>query len=238
MWRASVLTIFPDMFPGPLGVSLAGKALHFRHLVARRARHPRRGHRQAPHRRRHPGRRRPRHGDEGRRARPRARRPAPRHPTAPLDEPARRPLTQAPRGGTRPWPRRRDPVRPLRGRGRAADQGPPAGRGLARRFRSIRRRNPGAGPAGRLRAAAAGRHGQGGLGRRGKLRRRPARISAISPGPPCSRASRSPRSWCRATTPRSPPGAGPRPSASRASGGPTCGRPTPPASRPVRTNRP
>src|SRR5450759_168775 len=27
MWRASVLTIFPDMFPGPLGQSLAGKAL-------------------------------------------------------------------------------------------------------------------------------------------------------------------------------------------------------------------
>src|SRR5262249_15935970 len=26
-WRASVLTIFPDMFPGPLGQSLAGKAL-------------------------------------------------------------------------------------------------------------------------------------------------------------------------------------------------------------------
>jgi len=26
MWRASVLTIFPDMFPGPLGASLAGKA--------------------------------------------------------------------------------------------------------------------------------------------------------------------------------------------------------------------
>jgi tRNA (guanine37-N1)-methyltransferase len=28
MWRASVLTIFPEMFPGPLAVSLAGKALH------------------------------------------------------------------------------------------------------------------------------------------------------------------------------------------------------------------
>jgi tRNA (guanine37-N1)-methyltransferase len=28
MWRASVLTIFPEMFPGPLGISLAGKALH------------------------------------------------------------------------------------------------------------------------------------------------------------------------------------------------------------------
>jgi tRNA (guanine37-N1)-methyltransferase len=27
MWRATVLTIFPDMFPGPLGASLAGKAL-------------------------------------------------------------------------------------------------------------------------------------------------------------------------------------------------------------------
>jgi tRNA (guanine37-N1)-methyltransferase len=27
MWRASVLTIFPEMFPGPLGMSLAGKAL-------------------------------------------------------------------------------------------------------------------------------------------------------------------------------------------------------------------
>jgi tRNA (guanine37-N1)-methyltransferase len=27
MWRASVLTLFPEMFPGPLGTSLAGKAL-------------------------------------------------------------------------------------------------------------------------------------------------------------------------------------------------------------------
>src|ERR1700710_482146 len=26
-WRATVLTLFPDMFPGALGVSLAGKAL-------------------------------------------------------------------------------------------------------------------------------------------------------------------------------------------------------------------
>jgi tRNA (guanine37-N1)-methyltransferase len=26
MWRASVISIFPDMFPGPLGLSLAGKA--------------------------------------------------------------------------------------------------------------------------------------------------------------------------------------------------------------------
>src|SRR6202045_1027490 len=27
IWRATVLTFFPEMFPGPLGVSLAGKAL-------------------------------------------------------------------------------------------------------------------------------------------------------------------------------------------------------------------
>jgi tRNA (guanine37-N1)-methyltransferase len=27
MWRATVLTLFPEMFPGPLGASLAGKAL-------------------------------------------------------------------------------------------------------------------------------------------------------------------------------------------------------------------
>ena len=26
-WRASILTLFPEMFPGPLGHSLAGKAL-------------------------------------------------------------------------------------------------------------------------------------------------------------------------------------------------------------------
>src|ERR1700746_1017042 len=26
-WRATVLTLFPEMFPGPLGISLAGKAL-------------------------------------------------------------------------------------------------------------------------------------------------------------------------------------------------------------------
>ena len=28
MWCASVLTLFPEMFPGPLGTSLMGKALN------------------------------------------------------------------------------------------------------------------------------------------------------------------------------------------------------------------
>src|ERR1700757_4296192 len=27
IWRTTVLTLFPEMFPGPLGVSLAGRAL-------------------------------------------------------------------------------------------------------------------------------------------------------------------------------------------------------------------
>lgn len=27
-WRASVITLFPEMFPGPLGISLVGQALH------------------------------------------------------------------------------------------------------------------------------------------------------------------------------------------------------------------
>src|SRR5262249_29219596 len=27
IWRTTILTLFPEMFPGPLGVSLAGKAL-------------------------------------------------------------------------------------------------------------------------------------------------------------------------------------------------------------------
>ena len=26
-WRATIFTLFPDMFPGPLGLSLAGDAL-------------------------------------------------------------------------------------------------------------------------------------------------------------------------------------------------------------------
>ncbi len=39
-WRASVLTLFPEMFPGPLAHSLAGRALHGGHLVAARRQHP------------------------------------------------------------------------------------------------------------------------------------------------------------------------------------------------------
>ena len=40
-WQATVLTLFPEMFPGPLGHSLAGKALARRALAARNGGHPR-----------------------------------------------------------------------------------------------------------------------------------------------------------------------------------------------------
>ena len=73
MWRASVLTIFPDMFPGPLAVSLAGKALQSSlwsldvHDIRRAASDKHRTVDDTP------GRRRARHGDESRRAGTRAR---------------------------------------------------------------------------------------------------------------------------------------------------------------------
>ena len=43
-WRATVLTLFPEMFPGPLGVSLAGKALRIRSLGVGSARYQGLGH--------------------------------------------------------------------------------------------------------------------------------------------------------------------------------------------------
>ena len=44
IWRATVLTLFPEMFPGPLGVSLAGKALASGPVGAGSAGHPGLGH--------------------------------------------------------------------------------------------------------------------------------------------------------------------------------------------------
>ena len=39
-WRASVLTLFPEMFPGPLAQSLAGRALQSGDLVAGAGQYP------------------------------------------------------------------------------------------------------------------------------------------------------------------------------------------------------
>ena len=182
MWRATVLTIFPEMFPGPLGASLAGKALAAgiwsldAHDI-RRARH-----RQPPHRRRHAGRRRPRHGDEGRRAGARA---------STRCRTTRRPrLLMSPRGV--PLTRRASTalakgagVVVVCGRFEGVDERLIAARGLEEvsvgDYRAVRRRDRGAGADRRLRAAHSRRHGQGGLRRRGKLRRRIAGIPAIHP---------------------------------------------------------
>ena len=90
-FRATVLTLFPEMFPGPARRQPRRPGARRRHLVARGARHPRLGDRPAPHRRRHAGRRRTRHGDARRCARrgDRRREPGRRRPAAPPDEPAR-----------------------------------------------------------------------------------------------------------------------------------------------------
>ena len=48
MWRATILTIFPEMFPGPLAASLAGKALAAGLWTLDADRHPRT--RERPHR--------------------------------------------------------------------------------------------------------------------------------------------------------------------------------------------
>ena len=68
VWRATVLTLFPEMFPGPLGISLAGKALAIRTVGAGSPGYPGLGHRPPPQRRRHAGRRRSRDGAARRRA--------------------------------------------------------------------------------------------------------------------------------------------------------------------------
>ncbi len=96
-FRASVLTLYPEMFPGALGVSLAGRALaggawsletiQIRDFATR----------QAPHRRRHAGRRRRRHGDARRRAGPAIDHASPPGDMRPrlLMSPRGKPLTQA-----------------------------------------------------------------------------------------------------------------------------------------------
>ena len=92
MFAATVLTLFPEMFPGPLGLSLAGDALARGLWSLRDARHSRAWARPPPRGRRHAGRRRAGHGDARRRARGEPRRGAGARRSAPAadHEPARR----------------------------------------------------------------------------------------------------------------------------------------------------
>ncbi len=119
-FAATVLTLYPEMFPGPLGMSLAGRALARGDVVARRRANPRFRDRQAPHGRRHAGRRR---GGDGA-ARRRARRGGRSMPSRDGRPDARHdPARQAAHPGARPraggGPGRDHPVRPVRGVRRA-----------------------------------------------------------------------------------------------------------------------
>ena len=46
-FHAQILTLYPEMFPGPLGISLAGRALDEGEMVLRTDPHPRLCNRQA-----------------------------------------------------------------------------------------------------------------------------------------------------------------------------------------------
>src|ERR1700735_2127475 len=160
MWRASVLTIFPDMFPGPLGTSLAGKALaaatwaldvvDIRNFATDK-------HRSVDDT--------PAGGGPGMVMKPDV-----------LGRGVDATATDA-----RPRLRRRPRLRPLRGRRRAPYRGARPGRGIDRGLRAVGRRDRRHGADRRLRAAPARGHGRRGIERRRELYRRPVGISALYP---------------------------------------------------------
>ena len=191
MWRATVLTLFPEMFPGPLGLSLAGKALASglwsldAHDIRAQATD--------------------KHGtvDDT---------PAGGGPgmvmkadvlaraidAVPDDNRPRllmsargTPLTQARAAALATGRWRGDRLRPLRGRRRAGDRRPAARRSVDRRLRAVGRRDRGPGADRRLRPAHSRRDGQGGLRRRGELFRRACWSTRNTPARRCSRAAAS-----------------------------------------------
>ena len=212
-WRATVLTLFPEMFPGPLGVSLAGKALAAG-LWALEARDIRASatdrHRSVDDT--------PAGGGPGMVLRADVLAAAIdaadslRGSASPADEPAGSaidPVAAVAQLAAGPGPLI------VCGRFEGVDQRVIEARaargGLDRRLCAVRRRNRRHGADRRLRPAAARRDGQIEFRRRRELFRRPAGIPAIYPPAGASRASRSRKSCCPATTPGSRPGGGPRP---------------------------
>ena len=141
-WRATVLTLFPEMFPGPLGVSLAGKALASG-LWALEARDIRDSatdrHRSVDDT--------PAGGGPGMVLRADVLAAAidaadtGARPAAPADEPAGSAIDPVAGDGTRRRSRAADRLRPVRGHRRAGDRGPRARGGLDRGLRAVRRRN-------------------------------------------------------------------------------------------------
>ena len=181
-WRATVLTLFPDMFPGPLGVSLAGKALASG-LWALEARDIRASatdrHRSVDDT--------PAGGGPGMVLRADvladaidAADIAPDRPQT-ADEPAGSAIDPVAGRGTRRRARAADRLRPVRGHRPAGDRGPPARGGFDRGLRAFGRRNRRFGADRRLRPAAARRDGQARLRRGRELFRFPTGIPAIYP---------------------------------------------------------
>ena len=181
MWRATVLTLFPEMFPGPLGLSLAGDALArgVWELETRQLREHGLGRHRAVDDT-------PAGGGPGMVMRADVLCAAIDAAAAPDD--GRPFLLMSPRGAPLSQARVREFARGpgaliLCARFEGVDERVIAARGLGgglrRRLHPLRRRNRGAGADGRLRAAFAGRDGRRGFRRRGKFRRRPAGISAI-----------------------------------------------------------
>ena len=202
-WRATVLTLFPEMFPGPLGVSLAGRALAsgLWTLEARDIRDSATDrHRSVDDT--------PAGGGPGMVLRADvlaaaidAANVATDRPRL-LMSPRGRPLTQSRVRGACRRARAPDRLRPVRGHRPAGDRGPRARGGFDRRLRAVGRRNRRDGGDRRLRAAAARRDGKARFRGRGELFGRITGIPAIYPPAGVRGPRRSRKSCCPATTPR------------------------------------
>ena len=221
------------MFPGPLGESLAGKALKEGTCGAGGGRHqavrqgsPWHGGRRALRRRR-------RHGDEARRAvgGDRGGRRGAGVADAPklLMSPRGAPFTSGARAAAGGGAGCAAGVRAVRGRRRARHRGPCAGGDFGRRFRAFGRRDRGHGGDRLLRAAAARRDGRAAVGETRRVSRTDCWSTRTTPGPRPGPGPTGPngacrRSWSRATTARSPNGGCGSGKRSRGDGGPICGR--------------
>ena len=214
MFRATVFTLMPDMFPGPLGASLSGDALA-RGLWSLETRNIR-DHGIGRHRAVDDT---PAGGGPGMVIRADVLAASLDAGIAPGDPRPR--LLMSPRGR----PLRQDRVRELAagdgaivvcGRFEGVDERVIEARGLEEVSIGDYVLSGGEiaahGPARRLRAADPRRHGQERIGRRGEFRGQSAGISAVYAAPGVGRPGHSRRFSCRATTRRSRAGGGRRPS--------------------------
>ena len=189
-WHATILTLYPEMFPGPLGAVALGRCARAGRLDPGRPADPRARARPPSRGGRHAGRRRRRDGAALRRAgrghrRGGARRPRPRL----LMSPRGRPLTPGPGADLERGAGSRRRLRPVRGSRRAGDRRPQPRGGLDRRLRALGRRDRGPGAARRLRPPAPRRHGQGRLRASRRASRAGASNTRTTPGRANGRAA-------------------------------------------------